>query len=141
MTDGGEGMSGCSHSDQAKEKIRISKIKMWENDDYRKQQTDRVSGDKNPMFGVKGNMHHSYGNRGRSNKLYGIKRPKHSEMMSGTGHPNHDPRVFLFRHVGGDRETLTKCELRIKYNLCSSSLSKLCDGRAKTHLGWSIDSD
>ena len=64
MTDGGEGPSGFKHSEESKEKNRISN-----------------SGTNNPYYGVTGDSHFNYGR----------KHPKNSERMKGSGNSIHKP--------------------------------------------------
>lgn len=137
-TDGGEGLSGAVYSVERNAKISAAKKILWANPEYRKRQSERLLGCKNHMFGVTGEKHPNFGNTGSKSKLFGRKRPHHSERMSGEKHPNHDPTIYNFAHKGGESELCTKLALRKKYNLNSSSLTRVCDGRSKSIMGWSI---
>lgn len=138
QTDGGEGHSGAEYSAERNAKISAAKRLLWADPEYRKRQSERLSGSGNHMFGVTGERHPNFGNTGAKSKLFGRKRPDHAARMSGDKHPNHDPTIYNFIHKSGSMEVCTKLDLRTRYNLNSSSLTRVCDGRSKSIKGWSI---
>lgn len=136
LTDGGEGASGTKLSDEARKNLSIAKKELWKDPEYRRTQAERVSGASNPMYGKTGVAHPSFG---KPSKIKGRKRPEHSALMSGSKHPNHDPSIYSFIHKDGRREICTKLDMRFKYGLNSSSLSKLCAGRSNHVGGWKVE--
>lgn len=135
ITDGGDGVSGMKKSEAQKLHLSEMKKKLWRDPEYRKEQSERVIGSKNPMYGKHGPNHPSFG---KTSKLKGVKRPDHSALMSGSNHPNHDPSIHEFIHRDGRIEKCTKLEMRLKYGLQSTCLSKLCAGKSNHVAGWRL---
>lgn len=70
LTDGGDGGKGRIVSDEEKQGM-----------------SERVSGDKNPMFGANGEKNPMFGRVGELHPMFGVKRPDHSTNMSGNKNP------------------------------------------------------
>jgi hypothetical protein len=70
MTDGGDGTKGCTHSEESKQKRR-----------------ERMTGEKNHMFGRFGEKNHMFNRTGENNPLFGIRRNKEVILkISGKNH-------------------------------------------------------
>lgn len=125
MTDGGEGMSGWSASDETRKKCSDWQLGRRLTDDHRK-------------------------NISLSGK--GLKRgPRHSEtisrLKSGKGHhffgifgaenPNTHKTEYTFCHEYHGKVKMTKSEFYTKYGLSRSKVSALVLGRRNSHKGWS----
>ena len=59
--------TGRKVSDEQKEAVRQSSLRMWANEDYRRMMSERFSGEKNPMYGI---------------RLTGEKNPNYGKPMS-----------------------------------------------------------
>jgi hypothetical protein len=149
MTDGGEGISGFTHSEESKEKNRISN-----------------SGSNHPHYGIRGENHFNHGR----------KNPEHSERMKGSGNsihkpgakenqkkntprgdrhytktdegrkkvsgennPRYDSTIHTFKHSDGTVEVCSRYQLNLKYpHLHRGGIRMIVSGERKTHQGWML---
>jgi len=149
MTDGGEGISGFTHSEESKEKNRISN-----------------SGSNHPHYGIRGENHFNHGRKNpeHSERMKGsgnsIHKPGAKEnqkkntprgdrhytktdegrkMVSGENNPRYDSSIFNFTHSSGINEICTKYHLRQKYNLPSTGkVAAITNGKCKSYYGWML---
>jgi hypothetical protein len=140
MTDGGEGGSGRIMKQEQIDKQKAITKASWD-DGSRNKQRDELSkqwsGENNPSVLTGGP---NKGRLGEDNPLFGRKRPEHSQLMSGSNNPDHDPTIFTFyNHSLGLKETCTKYELRTKYGVGSPGrMAGLVTGRNKSVGGWTM---
>ena len=79
--------------------------------------------------------------KGEKGHWYGKKfseesKRKMSEARKGEKHPSYNHTKYTFIHSEHGEITSTQYELRTKYNLNKSGLSKLISGKYKSHKGW-----
>ena len=77
-----------------------------------------------------------YGKKGKNNARYGKKVSSETRKKMSQAHINHT--VYHFVHDDGLEEKCTQYDLRTKYNLDISCLSKVTSGQASHHKGWRI---
>lgn len=79
--------TGRTISEKQKEAVRQSSLRMWKNEEYRKKMSERFSGKRNPMYGVRlsGNLNHNFGkpmSEETKKKLSAAKKGKPGKPMS-----------------------------------------------------------
>jgi len=57
---------------------------------------------------------------------------------SGKENPKYDPTIYTFYHKDGRVETCAQWELKEKYGVEHSCLSKVCSGKKKSVSGWGL---
>lgn len=171
-TDGGEGTSGYkyskerkekwkgknhpfygkTHSEEAREKIRQSKIgdlnpakrievreKIKKNHPSIKYpELPKIIGQK--LKGRK-NPEHSKRMTGIKNPMYGKKRPEHSQKMTGENNPNYCKGSFYeVISPGGEIGYTCRLETFCKYhNLDRGAIAKVINYQARHHKGWTVN--
>ena len=95
----------------------------------RKLMSNAKQGKNNPNYGKKGKNHHNYGMQ------------HSSEARKKIGQGRISPTKYTFLHKDGVEETCTQYELRMKYSLDSSGISRLVSGKAKTCKGWRLNNE
>ena len=117
---GNKHLLGFSHSEETKAKISAASKGKRKPDSMREKLRAAVSGQGNPMFGVR-----------RSEQL----RQAHSERMSGVRNSNADHRIHRFVK-GGDEFIGKGFEFRVMYGIEQSCVAHLISGRYKSTNGW-----
>lgn len=134
-------------SDESKllmSKCRIG-IKRNITDESRKKMSERVKGNKNPMFGNKKELNPFYGKKhsqetklkiselklGENNFFYGKKRPEHSAKMSGINHFNYGKKNDIISNINkqrvGLKNSLSKIILDLKSGIYYYSMNDYCN--------------
>lgn len=161
LTNGGEGMSGHKMSNESLVKMSLAQKnqKPW-SDEARKKMSDRVSGEGCYWFGRKLSEEHRkkisvkhIGKKVSQDVIDKIKKTltgkkkkegssiNYSNAVTGVKNPNYDDAIFNFINIDGTEEQCTKYELRKKYNLDSPNVSRITNGKAKSHKGWSVKNE
>ena len=68
----------------------------------------------------------------------GPKHPNFGKQFEGEHNPNHDPKIYTFRHKDGKVEICTRVALSKKHGLKSSGISGMVSKPGQTYLGWYI---
>jgi hypothetical protein len=157
LTEGGEGSSGCCHSDETKRLMSKNRKGRKHSEESKKLMSDQRKGEKAYWYGKNLSENHKQKLRDKrkgvktpqetilkiKKALTGKKKPKesrinYSKAVRGTKNPRHDKTVFEFKHDSGTYEKCTKYDLRKKYNLCSSKVSKITTGKLMQTKGWRV---
>ncbi len=155
FTNGGEGMSGFIVTEETRAKLRARHF--FHTDNAKRKMSESRRGEKATWYGKHLSEEHkkkiSEKRKGMSPSaetrmktsisLRGKKRTEeqklqYSKSSSGSKNARYDHRIFHFYHSIYGHEICTKWQLRMKYNLISSSVSKMVAGKFKQINGWSL---
>ena len=123
----GNGMYGKHHSDEWKQNHSDCVKGLWEKEEYRKVQTERMQGENNPMYGVSLD--------GEKNGMYGkhhsdeTKRKIAESKIGKTHAPTHFKRV---RCVETGKIYNSQSEAAQEYGITPAAISLVCKGKNKT---------
>lgn len=121
------GMYGKHHSDEWKQNHSDCVKGLWEKEEYRKVQTERMQGENNPMYGVSLD--------GEKNGMYGkhhsdeTKRKIAESKIGKTHAPTHFKRV---RCVETGKIYNSQSEAAQEYGITPAAISLVCKGKNKT---------
>lgn len=125
-TDGGDGTCGIIVTDEKRKKIsRIPRTETWRENlrlsKLGKKQPEEVAAKRR---GLKRN----------SQTLL-----KMRNAQAGLKNPNSDKKIYTFYHKSGIIETVTRHELKTKYNLNGSCLCEMINGTRMSTGGWKVE--
>ena len=121
---GGEGPSGYRHTYEAKLKISERSKMQNPSKEVRKKISESKMGAKNWMYGRK-----------HTNEMIQILR----EANSGKKNANHNSTIYTFLNTETNiKEICTQYDLRIKYNLKSGSISRICNKKREKYNNWIV---
>lgn len=127
------------------EKQSESRRTKWKNEKYRTQQSERMSGSNNPMYGKPGTRlgkHDSDETREKKSAVMKVtlatpeSRARRSAANRESNNPRYDHTQYQFTHEIHGERMCTQYELRTEFGLAQQSLSAVCRGRARTNKGW-----
>jgi hypothetical protein len=124
-TDGGDGTCGIVVSERKRERLRNV---IWTDE---RRNNVRLS-----KLGVKQPEKTAAKRRGRKRTEQTLKKMRIAQ--GGLNNPKADQTTYVFVHKTGKTETLTRYELREKYNLNNSCLGEIINCTRKTTRGWKM---
>jgi hypothetical protein len=124
-TDGGDGTCGIVVTQERRDKLsKIPRTAEWKNN-------TRLS-----KLGVKQPEKTASKRRGRKRTEQTLKKMR--DAQSGLNNPRADQTIYIFSHKTGKTETMTRYELREKYNLNNACLGEVLNETRKTTGGWKM---
>jgi hypothetical protein len=123
LTDGGEGNSGYRHTDEQRKKLSAAKMGIQMSDDFKRKCSERMKG----VSTRKGQ------------KTSEETKERISKSKSGRASYTYDHTKYRFENTEtGQTFTGTSHDLLLKYGLLSSSITKIKQGKLKTHKNWRL---
>lgn len=165
LTDGGEGPSGRSFSDEAKAKMRAAKVgrklppdhiaKIAQANAGKKRSEEYREFMRGRVFTEAHRANLSKGATGRKLAPETIEKIKETKRLnpkpwsdgrrlkasarhSGAGNANYNPKLYTFFHPDHGEITCTQNELRKRYGIHHSNLSHMVSGRKQRVQGWAL---
>jgi len=124
LTNGGEGISGFTQSEETRKKISESNRKAYESEELRKHTSEIKKGANNPSWGKKGEL----------SARWGVAHTEETKLKM-----SRSREKFLYELIDPSREVYMTSNLREfgeQYGLANTHLYGIVNGKAKQYKGW-----